>query len=923
LIPERGSFCDRIWKGRRPNNQQACSLNDGNGSGDSSLATASAVARGMDYDHDGMHDDRKLTYSDPLYTNILSSYRGYNEDDFKDAGKGYLDEISPHCLEFARQRGVLRDAGLSFRFASDRDEEMLTLLAEKVSLDVCSICSNRASLSFLTLISPLVVLLKLSLYQCQWKSHPKHDIATCLRSQSRFCIVAELTSSDGNRTPIAFLQYRFCWYKVEEKRVGNASTEKVAELVIFIDNLVYADAENAATTGGEETSTKVSNELETAKVLLLSLALIHACRSNIWFGMMDSPSALVPFFFKYFRTSNVNRDGLSSVNDVATTVPLVLDIKKCHFKYAVLLLEESLMSGRRVKSLDVYSERMLVQLRAETSNATGEAAQLGGTVFSNSFNDNESLKKAHVRLVRKPDAAEIFSVSTTDCDGDDVIEAMNPIGSFSDIPADWNIVRLFPLDVTSTGERATKSDSVDVAEEIFLAELKKKQSELLALESSVESTAREILSKAYDEHLNFVDSAQRAKRVLDKKKLEEYQAVQTRLQEAELAWQAQLDQDMDAVCDVCFDGEVTPENQIIFCDACNVAVHQRCYGIDQIPSGNYFCHTCTHFEIDKEYLAAKRRDGPPLKITRHPIVCELCPRRQGAFVQVQSAAPTTKAKWVHVGCAKWQGMNYVDDEKTMIEDLTELKQFFKAQGIPCSLCKGTMGALHQCREVGCEKWFHLTCARSFGKCSVQHGENCEGYYDPETLSNPPWTLACPSHSEIDPDAVQEGILPSLSTEQLVAIAEAYPPEPAPPKSFTKMTATERKEYWSDKEKLMEFFGRVTASLDGDKCAVCEFPPDPNIDKRCDKCGVLSHADCADPARGERATCLTCRFTEANSNDTTYEEPRCYMCCHPNSVGPLVRATAKPISMKKWKTNLPSFQRSIFGKNKFCHALCGL
>lgn len=707
--------------------------------------------------------------------------------------------------------------------------------------------------------------------------------------------------------------------------MGNASTEKVAELVIFIDNLVYADADNAAATGGEElTSTQVSNEFETAKVLLLSLALIHACRSNIWFGMTDSPSALVPFFIKYFRMSNVNRDGVSSVNDAATTVPLVLDIKKCHFKYAILLLEESFMPGRKENSRDVYSERMLVELRAETSNTTGEAAQLDGRVFSNSFNDNEILKKAHVRLMRKPDTAEIFSVSTTDYDGEEVKEALNPIGSLvNDVPADWNIVRLFPLDETSTGERATKSDSVDVAEEIFLAELKKKQSELLALESSVESTVREILSKAYGEHLNFVDSAQRAKRVSDEKKLKEYQTVQKRLQEAELAWQAQLDQDMDAVCDVCFDGEVTPENQIIFCDACNVAVHQRCYGIDQIPSGNYFCRTCTHFEIDKEYLAAKRRDGPPLKITRHPIVCELCPRRQGAFVQVLSTAPTSKARWVHVGCAKWQGMNYVDDEKNIIEDLTELKQFFKAQGISCSLCKGTMGALHQCREEGCEKWFHLTCARSFGKCSVQHGENCEGYHDPETLSNPPWTLGCPSHSEIDPDAVQEGILPSLTTEQLMAIAESYPPEPVPPKSFTKMTATERKEYWSDKEKLLEFFGRVTASLDGDKCAVCEFPPDPIIDKRCDKCGVLSHADCADPARGERATCLTCRFTEAHSNDTTYEEPRCYMCCHPNSVGPLVRATAKPISMKKWKTNLPSFQRSIFGKNKFCHALCGL
>ena len=27
------------------------------------------------------------------------------------------------------------------------------------------------------------------------------------------------------------------------------------------------------------------------------------------------------------------------------------------------------------------------------------------------------------------------------------------------------------------------------------------------------------------------------------------------------------------------------------------------------------------------------------------------------------------------------------------------------------------------------------------------------------------------------------------------------------------------------------------SLDGAKCAVCDMPADPAIDKRCDKCGV--------------------------------------------------------------------------------------
>lgn len=721
---------------------------------------------------------------------------------------------------------------------------------------------------------------------------------------------------------------------MEEKKVGNVSTEKISELVIFIDNLVYDDS--SCNTGvdnseaKETTTTSVSpKDLETAKVLLTSLALVHAAREGIWYGMMESPTTLVPFFSKYFRMSSVMREeGKSDDSDEAMppTIPLVLDIKKCHFKYAILLLEDSLKEQTcQLRKDDAIRERMIVHLsKSEAANPTQETAP---TVFSNS--DKAQLKKAHIRLVGEPHNVELFSVSASTGENEgETKEVLNSIGSSSldASTADWNVIKSFPLgDIETAAQKGTgkteESESSDVSDDLFLTELKKKQAELLALESSIEIASRDILAKAYNEHSAYLEGKQ--KRELDKKKIEDYQAVQRRLHEAELAWQAQLDQDMDAVCDVCFDGEVTPDNQIIFCDACNVAVHQRCYGIDQIPTGNYFCHTCTHFEVDKEYLAARRRDGPPMKLTRHPIICELCPRRQGAFVQVETPLPTKKAKWVHVGCAKWQGMNYVDVElKDKIEDLTALKNYFRFQGVTCILCKSSIGALHKCREEGCDKWMHLTCARSVGKCSVQHGENCEGFYDPDAIDHPPWTLACPKHSEVDPESVKDVNI--LTTDQLVKIAESYPPEPVPPKPFYKMNATERKEYWSDPQNLTEFFEKVTTSLSGVKCTLCEVIADPNIDQRCDKCGVFSHADCSDPTRGDRATCLTCRYNEDHANDKFYEEPRCHMCQHPNeSCGPLVRAHAKPVSMKKWKPNSLSFQRSTFGKNKFVHGLCGM
>jgi hypothetical protein len=366
-----------------------------------------------------------------------------------------------------------------------------------------------------------------------------------------------------------------------------------------------------------------------------------------------------------------------------------------------------------------------------------------------------------------------------------------------------------------------------------------------------------------------------------------------------------------------------------------VAVHQGCYGIDKVPSGNYFCRACTHFDIDKEFLAAERRRGPRTKPTRPHINCELCPRRNGAFVLVQSPEPIgdhesnekpRKAKWVHVSCAKWHGMNYVDIElKDKIEDVSGLKDWFKAAGHQCCLCESSIGAMHQCRQEGCGKWLHLTCGRSIGTCSVQHGENCFGFYDETKLNTPPWTLACPKHSDVDTESIRDD---SLTLEQLVTIAKSYPPEPVPPKPFYKMSGAERVEYWSDRGNLKEFFGKVMSNLSGAKCAICEMAHDPNdpnsANQFCPKCGVFSHAECADPARGEDGICFSCRFVDDNKNSNDYVEPKCQLCNISNPTGgPLVKTFAKPMSMKKWKENKAAFKRSLYGPNNFCHTLCGL
>ncbi|XP_028967944.1 protein Jade-3 [Galendromus occidentalis] len=149
-----------------------------------------------------------------------------------------------------------------------------------------------------------------------------------------------------------------------------------------------------------------------------------------------------------------------------------------------------------------------------------------------------------------------------------------------------------------------------------------------------------------------------------------------------------IEYDEDTQCDVCLSPESEEGNEMVFCDQCDLCVHQACYGIVSVPAGSWLCVPCARgYNIKPE--------------------CALCPTLGGAL-----KPDADLDLWAHVACALWVPEVTIGDPELMqpLQNLHRLPAWRRK--LKCTICrKDFIGVCIQCCVKGCDIAYHVTCAQ--------------------------------------------------------------------------------------------------------------------------------------------------------------------------------------------------------------------
>ena len=110
---------------------------------------------------------------------------------------------------------------------------------------------------------------------------------------------------------------------------------------------------------------------------------------------------------------------------------------------------------------------------------------------------------------------------------------------------------------------------------------------------------------------------------------------------------------------------------MVFCDGCNLCVHQACYGILKVSIKEKLLYALSHqTTLIRQFLKVPEGSWlcrPCSLGIRGSAVCILCDRKGGAMKSTRSGN-----KWAHVSCALWIPEISIADPERM-EPITKVR----------------------------------------------------------------------------------------------------------------------------------------------------------------------------------------------------------------------------------------------------------
>ena len=131
-------------------------------------------------------------------------------------------------------------------------------------------------------------------------------------------------------------------------------------------------------------------------------------------------------------------------------------------------------------------------------------------------------------------------------------------------------------------------------------------------------------------------------------------------------------------CDVCYGGESSASNKILFCDVCEVSVHQDCYDLPKVPEASWTCLAC---QLDQRKLT-----------------CLLCCQSGGALKQVLVQNVVQKDVYAHPFCCLWLPQTYIAKSKEhglgcILDSVNN-----PVESTACSICSLSSGICVECSQ---------------------------------------------------------------------------------------------------------------------------------------------------------------------------------------------------------------------------------